>query len=172
MKKVIFLDRDNTIIVDKNYLNDPDQIEYVPEIFEAFKKLKSKGYDFIVVTNQSGIAKGIVQIENLEEIHKRIAERFEENGTPILDFYFAPYPSDSNHPMRKPNPGMLLAAKQDHNIDMSQSWMIGDKLIDIEAGQRAGCKSLLYNALSKEKFKSETTTPQSVSFLEISNMID
>lgn len=150
MKKAIFLDRDGTIIYDKNYLNDPGQIEYMPNVFEAFTLWHENAFVFIVVTNQSGIHKGIVKEENVAKIHQKIAHRMLDNGTPILDFFYAPHANDSNHPMRKPNPGMLLEAAKKHRIDLTQSWMVGDKMSDVEAGHRAGCRSILYTLQSNE----------------------
>ncbi len=141
-KKAVFLDRDGTLIIDKIYLNDPDNIEYLPGVFESIKSLSDAGYMLIVVTNQSGVAKGIVSLENLDEIHRRISVRFETNRSPIAGFYYAPFPSDQPHPMRKPNPGMLLQAASEHGIDLKSSWMVGDRWTDVEAGHRAGCRSI------------------------------
>lgn len=142
-KKAIFLDRDGTLIVDKVYLNDPDQIEYLPGVFEALQLLRDNGYQMIVVTNQSGVARGIVSLENLEIIHQRIRDAFARHGVQFTAFYYAPYSVESQHFMRKPNPGMLLTAAEEHHVDLEQSWMIGDRVTDVEAGHRAGCRSIL-----------------------------
>lgn len=142
-KKVVFLDRDGTLIIDKVYLNDPDQIEYLPGAFDALKRLKEAGFDFVIVTNQSGVARGIVQLENLDEIHRRMQVAYAEHGVDFLGFYYAPYSVESNHPLRKPNPGMLLAAAEEHGIDLQQSWMVGDRMTDVEAGRKAGCRTIL-----------------------------
>jgi D-glycero-D-manno-heptose 1,7-bisphosphate phosphatase len=143
LRKAIFLDRDGTLIIDKIYLNNPDKIEYLPHVFEALKKLAKAGYIFIVVTNQSGVARGLVQIENIEEIHRRISHAFELQGVSFAGYYYAPFSVESNHWMRKPNPGMLEKAASDHQIDLKQSWMIGDRMSDIVAGHAAGCRSIL-----------------------------
>jgi histidinol phosphatase-like enzyme len=87
-----------------------------------------------------------VQIKNLLEIHRRIRFAFSEQGVDILDFYYAPYHTDYNHIMRKPNPGMLLQAAQEYNISLGESWMIGDRMTDVEAGLRAGTKTVLLSA--------------------------
>lgn len=162
MRKAIFLDRDGTIIIDKNYLNDPGQVEYVPNVFEAFKLWQESGFVFIVVTNQSGIHKGIVKEENVAKIHQKIAHRMLDNGTPVLGFYYAPHAADSDHPMRKPNPGMLLEAAKEHKIDLTQSWMVGDKMSDIEAGHRAGCRSILYTFQSNEDSSGSSYLPAEI----------
>ncbi len=143
MKKAILLDRDGTIIEDKIYLNDPEQIVYLPNVFEALRKLRDQGFVFAIATNQSGVARGIVQIHNLDEIHRRIQAEFSRHGIDILKFYSAPFMTDTNHPLRKPNPGMLLEAAREFGIDLSQSWMIGDRMTDVEAGHRAGCRCVL-----------------------------
>lgn len=143
MQKAVFLDRDGTIIIDKVYLNDPQQVEFLPGSIDGLKELKNAGYLLIVVTNQSGIARGLVQKENLEKIHQRMQEILKIENIQIDGFYYSPHAADSNHPMRKPNPGMLLQAAKEHRIDLAASFMIGDKSIDVEAGHRAGVKSIL-----------------------------
>jgi len=108
MHKAIFFDRDGTLIVDKVYLNDVAQIEYLPGVFTALKRLQEAGFIFVIVTNQSGVARGIVSLSNLELIHQKIAADFAKNGIRFSGFYFAPHSVESNHHTRKPNPGMLV----------------------------------------------------------------
>jgi D-glycero-D-manno-heptose 1,7-bisphosphate phosphatase len=141
-KKAVIFDRDGTLIVDKIYLNDPDLVQYPEGVFEALQLLRDHGYVFAVATNQSGIPRGIVEPKNLFETHRRIRAEFARYGVDFLDFYYAPYMTDSNHWMRKPNPGMLEVAAKNHSLDLSKSWMVGDKMSDVEAGHRAGCKSV------------------------------
>ncbi len=143
MKKAIFFDRDGTLIIDKVYLNDVNQVEYLPGVFNALKSLQSSGFIFIVVTNQSGVARGLVDLKNIELIHDKIKSDFAKNEIHFAGFYFAPYSVESNHPMRKPNPGMLEVATQEHKIDLSKSWMVGDRMTDVEAGRRAGTRTIL-----------------------------
>lgn len=143
MNKCIFLDRDGTLIVDKIYLNDPEQIEYLPGVFEALRLLRDDGYMFAVCTNQSGIPRGKVTIPNLLEIHRRIRNAFAEHGVDIVEFSYAPYLTNFDHPLRKPNPGMLLELAEKYHIDLKKSWMIGDRMLDVEAGHRAGARSIL-----------------------------
>ena len=142
MKKAVFLDRDGTIIIDKNYLNDPEQVEFLPGAIEGLQALQ-KDFLLIVVTNQSGIARGLVQVENMHLIHEKMQTVLKPHEVQIAAFYFSPHAADSNHPLRKPNPGMLIQAAKDLRIDLSASYMIGDKPIDVEAGHRAGVKSIL-----------------------------
>ena len=149
-KKVVFFDRDGTLIIDKIYLNDPDQIEYLPGAFETLKRLRTAGYEFVIVTNQSGVARGIVQIANLDEIHRRMTAAYAEHDIGFLGFYYAPYSVESNHPMRKPNAGMLLKAAEDHGLDLSKSWMVGDRISDVEAGLKAGCRTILLKGVEPQ----------------------
>lgn len=148
-KKTVFLDRDGTLIIDKIYLNDPDQIVYLPGVFEALGRLRDAGYQFIMVTNQSGVARGIVSLENLEEIHRRMRVAFAEHGIEFRAIYYAPYAVDSNHPLRKPAPGMLLKGAEECEADLKSSWMIGDRLSDVVAGHRAGCRSVLLTGVEQ-----------------------
>ena len=156
MNKAIILDRDGTIIVDKIYLNDPDKIEYLPNAVAGLRKLRDEGYLFVVATNQSGIPRGIVSLENLHEIHNRIDVYLKSEGINILSYYYAPYMTESNHPMRKPNTGMAELAATEHNIDLKKSWFIGDKMSDVESGHRAGMRSIFLNGTedpSKSDYK-------------------
>ena len=143
MNKAIFLDRDDTIIQDHIYLNDPKDIIYLNGVFEALKSLQDAGYLLLIATNQSGVAKGLVQPENLEKIHQCIQKKMSEFGITIHAFYYAPFDNDKPHPMRKPEPGMLLQGMKEFNIDASKTWMIGDRMTDVEAGHRAGMRSIL-----------------------------
>ncbi len=142
MKKAVFLDRDGTVIIDKIYLNDPDQIEYFPHAEEAIQSLCRAGFLICIATNQSGIPRGLVQIENLDEIHRRISVHLKKWDIEIAGYYYAPHLPNSDHELRKPNPGMLLLGAEEHNIDLSKSWMIGDRMTDVEAGRRAGTKTI------------------------------
>ncbi|MCB0411950.1 MAG: HAD family hydrolase [Bdellovibrionales bacterium] len=146
-KKAILLDHDGTIIVDRIYLNDPDAIEYLPGVFEALRQMRDLGFYFSVVTNQSGVPRGLVDVKNLDEIHRRIRADFARRGVDILSFHYAPYMTDSNHYYRKPRAGMLLEAARFYNYDLSQSWMIGDRMSDVEAGHQAGTRSVLLEGL-------------------------
>jgi D-glycero-D-manno-heptose 1,7-bisphosphate phosphatase len=143
MKKGIFLDRDGTIIIDKIYLNDVKEITYLPNVVEALRLLRDSGFAFFIATNQSGIARGLVDIRNLYLIHEKIRSDMAAHGIDFVGFYYAPYSVESNHFLRKPNPGMLLTAARDHGVDLKKSWMIGDRMSDVEAGNNAGTRSIL-----------------------------
>jgi D,D-heptose 1,7-bisphosphate phosphatase len=148
--KAIFFDRDGTLIEDPGYLNNPDQVKLLDGVCEALIELKSMGYKLVVASNQSGVARGIVTEETLEEIHNRLKQLLAEKGAYLDKIYYCPYHPEGVIPKyrkewywRKPNPGMLLAAADELDVDLEQSWMLGNSGRDIEAGQRAGCRTIL-----------------------------
>jgi len=156
--KAIFLDRDDTLIEDPGYINHPDQVKLLDGIDKSLIELKAMGYKLIIVSNQSGVARGIVSEQALDEIHNRLKQLLAEKGAPLDRIYYCPYHPDGviakyrkESDWRKPNPGMLLAAADEMDIDLSQSWMIGNSSRDVEAGLQAGCKTILTNHPSHYK---------------------
>jgi len=143
MKKAVFLDRDGTIIRDVIYLNDPTKIEIYPESYEALKLLNDHGFLIVLATNQSGVAKGIVDEKNVILINQMIMDTYREQGIEIHDAYYCPHPVDGGCECRKPNAGMLKRGAEKFGIDLKQSWMVGDRMSDVEAGIRAGSQSIL-----------------------------
>lgn len=150
MRKVIFLDRDGTINVEKSYLHKWEDFEFEKNAIEGLKELKNLGYEFIVVTNQSGIGRGYYTEEDLVTLNNQMTEKLKEFGIEILECFYCPhhpkkgigkYKVDCN--CRKPNPGMLLEGIKKYNVDIENSFMIGDKKGDLEAGKKAGLKSIL-----------------------------
>jgi D-glycero-D-manno-heptose 1,7-bisphosphate phosphatase len=152
MKKAVFLDRDGTIIRDMIYLNDPAQIEVFKESYPALKLLHDDSYLIILITNQSGVARGVVDEKNLKKINELIVADFREKDTLITDVYYCPHPVDGGCECRKPNAGMLKRAAQKYGIDLRKSWMVGDRMTDVEAGRRADCKGSIL-------LQNETTPP-------------
>jgi D,D-heptose 1,7-bisphosphate phosphatase len=150
--KAIFLDRDGTLIEDPGYINSPDQVKLLDGAAEALIEFCAMGYKRVVVSNQSGVARGIVTEKTLGEIHKRLKQLLAEKGAYLDKIYYCPYYPEGTitkyckeSDWRKPNPGMLLAAAKEMDIDLNQSWMVGNSSRDIEAGLRAGCKTILIN---------------------------
>jgi D-glycero-D-manno-heptose 1,7-bisphosphate phosphatase len=151
-RKAIFFDKDGTLIKDVPYNVDPAKVTYEPYAFESLRLLQQEGYTLIMVSNQSGIARGIFTEDKLAGLKHWLDQDFRRAGVTFEAFYFCPH-----HPCgivdkyaiecncRKPAPGMLLKAAGDLNVDLTRSWMIGDILNDIEAGNRAGCRSILIN---------------------------
>jgi D-glycero-D-manno-heptose 1,7-bisphosphate phosphatase len=144
--RAIFIDKDGTLITDVPYNVDPARIQLQPGVKETLTRLKRDGFLLILISNQSGVAHGFFKEDALGAVVAQI--RLLLADISLDGFYFCPHhPQGKLKAMvcdcRKPKPGMLFTAAQDHNIDLSQSWMIGDILNDIEAGKRAGCKTIL-----------------------------
>lgn len=169
LNKAIFLDRDGTLIEDPGYINDPDQVKLLDGIAESLVELKALGYKLVVVTNQSAVARGIVTEKVLADIHERLRQLLAQKNAYIDDIYYCPYHPEGVVPKyrkesnyRKPNPGMLLEAADDMNIDLSQSWCIGNSDSDIEAGQRAGCRTVLVDTPSHQREAGPPLSPGAV----------
>ncbi len=147
----VFLDRDNTVIHNDGDLGDPDAVVLIQGAAMAIASLCGLGYKVVVVTNQGGVARGKYTEADVDAVHDRIRELVEEsaNGARIEAFYFCPYHPEGavpeytrEHDDRKPRPGMLLRAGDEHGLDLSRSWMVGDQLRDVEAGVAAGCRTV------------------------------
>jgi D-glycero-D-manno-heptose 1,7-bisphosphate phosphatase len=152
MNKAIFIDKDGTLIEDIPYNVRPDLIRFTEGAIDGLLQLKRKGYLLIVVSNQSGVAHGYFAEDDLTAVQDRLQDILRPSGIQIDAFYFCPHhPGGQVHayakvcPCRKPEPGMILRAASAYNIDLSRSWMIGDILNDVEAGNTAGCKTILIN---------------------------
>jgi D-glycero-D-manno-heptose 1,7-bisphosphate phosphatase len=145
LKKVIFLDRDGILFEEHgNYTYLDEQIRYVPHIEEALRTLRDRGYEFILITNQGGVGKGLYTIERVEEIHAGMQAHFARHGIEFLEMYFCPHhPVTSNCLCRKPDSQMLEKAIARFGIDAGESWFIGDNERDQEAGEKAGVRTLL-----------------------------
>lgn len=165
-QKAVFLDRDGTINKYVGFLRDIDQFELIPGVAEAIKKINESGYLAIVITNQPVIARGEVTVEQLDKIHQKMATELGKSGAYIDAIYYCPHHPDKGFEgevpelkvtceCRKPKPGLIFQAAKDFNIDLSQSYMIGDSSSDVQAGKAAGCKTILLpqnqkNALLKQ----------------------
>ncbi|HEX8358408.1 MAG TPA: HAD family hydrolase [Segetibacter sp.] len=180
-RKAVFLDKDGTIIPDIPYNVDPELITLADGVIEGMKLLKAEEYIFVVISNQAGVAKGLFELDKLEKVKHKLDLLFFSNGIKIESYYFCPH-----HPMgkiqeyaieckcRKPAPGMILQAANDLQINVSASWMIGDILNDVEAGNRAGCRTcLIDNGNETEWVKGPFRTPTYISanFLEAAKHI-
>ncbi len=137
----VFLDRDGTLMEERDYCKDPSDVTLLPGVREALERLKIAGYKLIIITNQSGIGRGLITEEQFEKVQ---AELFRQLGPLLIDAtYVCKDAPHENSNRRKPSPIMVLEAMGDHRLDPHQSFMIGDKAIDIECGLRAGTKSIL-----------------------------
>jgi len=152
MEKAVFLDKDGTLIIDVPFNVDIRKVQPVPDLFSSLKALQDAGYLLVIITNQSGIALSYFTISDLEKFKKYFIDWFAGNEIVLAGFYYCPHFINGNNPdysitcdCRKPLPGLLLQAAAELNIDLNNSWMIGDILNDIEAGSRAGGKTVLVN---------------------------
>lgn len=169
MDKIVFLDRDGTINREVEYLYRPSDLEILPGIPESLRKLKNHGFKLVVVTNQAGVARGYYKEEDVKHLHEYLNEQLAKDGAAIDGFYYCPH-----HPVhgigkykaecscRKPQTGMFEMAEKHFSVDKTHSYMIGDKLLDTEAGKRFGVSSILvgtgygkeiYNTLTDEEKK-------------------
>lgn len=147
MKPAVFLDRDGTLIELVHHLTDPKKIKLVPRAAQALRALSEVGYACVLVTNQSVIARGLLTIHGLEQIHEELARQLGQEGAALDGIYYCPeLPQGRDqtvieHPDRKPGPGMLLRAARELALDTGNSWMVGDSVSDVLAGRNAGCRA-------------------------------
>ena len=139
----IILDRDGTINVERHYLSDPDHVELVPEAAKGLGQLKRMGLGIVVVTNQSGIGRGLFDEARLDLIHQRLQKLLAAEGVLLDGIYFCPHRPEDNCQCRKPNTGLLEAASKELDFNLQHSFVIGDKSCDIELGQRIGSTTFL-----------------------------
>jgi D-glycero-D-manno-heptose 1,7-bisphosphate phosphatase len=142
-RRFALIDRDGTINVEKHYLSDPDQLELYPGVGAAIRRLNRIGLGVAVVTNQSGIARGYFDMERLEQIHTRLYTMLEAEGAAIDGIYICPHGPADACDCRKPLPGMVAQAVTEHHFDPAQSFMIGDKEVDVELGRAVGAVTFL-----------------------------
>src|ERR1044072_2953850 len=157
---VIFLDKDGTLSEDFPPNIDVSKIRLMKDAVQSLKKLVEVGYRFIIVSNQAGIARGFFSEEDLEPVKKYFKDVFRKNGLPLLDFYHCPHHPEGSVEQykkfchcRKPSAGLLIQAQKKYDIDLSQSWFIGDILDDIECGRRAGCRTILIDRGHETEWK-------------------
>jgi D-glycero-D-manno-heptose 1,7-bisphosphate phosphatase len=141
--KTIFLDRDGVINEEVNYLYKINDFQFIEGIFDVCEYYLKLGYKIIVITNQSGISRGYYTINDYQKLTNWMMRQFKNRGISILDTFHCPHLPESNCNCRKPKPGMFIAAKNKHNIDMANSWMIGDKETDSEAASSAGISNTI-----------------------------
>ncbi len=142
-QKAIFLDRDGVLNKNKDdYVKNISELEIFPFISEPIRKFQSAEFKIIVITNQSAINRGLMTEKNLNEIHEKIQSFLIQNNTKIDYFYYCPHTPNENCSCRKPKSGLLLKAIDDFSIDVNNSWFVGDRDSDIQAGQSVGCNTL------------------------------
>lgn len=162
--KALFLDRDGVINVEKNYVHKIEDFEFIEGIFEILKFFQDQGFLLFIITNQAGIGRGYYTEHDFQILNNWMLDQFKNNGINITKVYYCPY-----HPefgigeykrdsfCRKPNPGMIFKAKEEYDIDLSQSLLIGDKESDIEAGLNANVRTTILFQKSSEGRKSKAS---------------
>ncbi|MDR1695569.1 MAG: HAD family hydrolase [Endomicrobium sp.] len=143
MTPAVFLDRDGTIIFDKNYLSSPQQVKLYSYAADSINRLRKAGFKIIVVTNQSGIGRGMFTEKDLDKIHKKFLFLLKENGAKIDGLYYCPHIDEDKCGCRKPKTGMALRAAKEHNIDLKKSYTVGDSVRDYVLGSNFGGKGVL-----------------------------
>lgn len=143
MNKAVFIDRDGVIVNESNF-NKLEQLELIKGSAEAIKLLNENNFFVIIVTNQAGVSKGYFTEKDVIEFNTKIKENLKKHNNCYIDaIYYCPHHPDEYCECRKPKSGMLYTAKREFDIDFKQSFMIGDKIIDIEAGDNVGCKTIM-----------------------------
>jgi D-glycero-D-manno-heptose 1,7-bisphosphate phosphatase len=155
--KVVVLDRDGTIVVDRHYLSDPDALEFEPEAEVGLRRMSDMGFRLVVITNQSGVARGFFSLSRLEEIHERMRQMLHCIGVRLEGVYFCPHGPGDGCDCRKPGLGLMRQASKELGFEMSQSIVIGDKDSDVEFGRRASAITMLIAKPGSRQ--SSTATP-------------
>jgi D,D-heptose 1,7-bisphosphate phosphatase len=150
LSPAVFLDKDGTLVEDRPFNVDPARVRFSPGALEGLRRLRSAGFKLAVITNQSGVANGRCTEQDLRRLSHWFHQRLERCGAPLAGFYYCPHFPTGVIPeysracrCRKPEPGLILRAARDQGIDLARSWFVGDILNDVEAGRRAGCRTLL-----------------------------
>src|SRR6266446_10997345 len=143
MNRAIFLDRDGTVIEEKDFLHRPEEVELYPSTAPALRRPQSAGFKLFVVSNQSGVGRGYFTMEDVEKVNQRMLNDLAREGVKIEGIYIAPEAPDIPSRGRKPSPQFLFDARDEFGLDLAQSYMIGDKIIDLECGWNAGVKKCI-----------------------------
>lgn len=145
LQRVVFLDRDGVINkkLEGDYVKSYDEFVFLPGVIDAIRNIKQKGLRVIIITNQSGVGRGIMSEDDLTNVHEQMLAELKKEGVTIDAIYHCPHSPDNECNCRKPKDGLFKQALRDFNIDIKNSWMIGDEQKDIDAGEKAGCKTYL-----------------------------
>lgn len=180
-RPAVFLDRDGTIIEDRGYVRDPDDVVLLPGAAEAIRRLADAGRLIVIVSNQSGLARGLLNEATLNRVHERMEELLRAHGAPLHGVYYCPYLDGPEavvdayrqaSDLRKPGDGMLRQAAHDLDIDLEQSWMVGDSPTDVQAGASAGCRTILIQKNGAMSGLTVTPTHRVRSLAEAADMLE
>ncbi len=178
-RRAVFLDRDGTIIEETGYLDRLDRLAFFPYSVDAVRALNRAGFAVVVITNQSGVARGIVRESFVGEAHRHIAARLEQGGARIDGFYYCPhYPHAALEQYRvacdcrKPKPGMLRQAARDLDLDLSRSFVVGDRANDVAAARAAGARAILVTTGVGFREEAASLAPDAAPDLVAGTLID
>lgn len=143
MNQAVFLDRDGTLMEEKEYLHRPEDVVIFPGVGAALKQLQEAGFTLFIVSNQSGVGRGYFTLADVDKVHRRLVEELAKDGVRFEKIYVAPEAPDQPSRARKPSPQFLFDARDEFGVELSRSYIIGDKLIDLECGWNAGLKKSL-----------------------------
>jgi D-glycero-D-manno-heptose 1,7-bisphosphate phosphatase len=155
-KRFVLIDRDGTVNVEKNYLSNPEDLELIPSAGPAMRRLQMAGWGTCLMTNQSGIARGYFDMEQLLKVHQRLLDLLGVYGAKIDGIYFCPHAPEDECNCRKPLPGMVDQAVSAHGFDPRQAWVIGDKENDVELGRAVGATTILVRTGYGKDYESRT----------------
>jgi D-glycero-D-manno-heptose 1,7-bisphosphate phosphatase len=167
MRKAVFLDRDGTLIEERNYLSRPEDVSIFPGAGAALRELGDHGFRLFIVSNQSGVGRGYFTLADVEKVNRHLLHELARDGVRFEKIYIAPEAPDQPSRGRKPSPQFLFDARDEFGIDLSQSYLIGDKLIDLECGWNAGVKASIlvrtgYGAELEAQAPTRLSTAQTV----------
>jgi histidinol-phosphate phosphatase family protein len=146
VNRALFMDRDGTVMADVGYPRRPDDVELLPDASPTLARLHDLGFKLVVVSNQSGVGRGLVTEEEAEAVHERFVEELRANGVELDGAYYCPHAPDAGCSCRKPSPELLQRAAHELGLDLNASFMVGDRDSDLEAGRRAGCRTILFRS--------------------------
>jgi histidinol-phosphate phosphatase family protein len=161
LHKAVFLDRDGTLIVERNYLSSPDQVEIIPGVVEGLQRLAIAGYQLVIVTNQSGVGRGYFTIERVAEVHDRMFQLMGLDDSFFAGIYICPHTPSEDCVCRKPLPELVNRAAADLGLDLAQSWMIGDKPADLGLAKAAGLRAILVRTGYGKKYENHPSVVES-----------
>ena len=166
MRWAVFLDRDGTVNEEVHYLHQAEQLRLLPGAAEAIRLLNESGIPVFLVTNQAGIGRGYYDEPAMRAVHSALEDELAAHGAHLDAIYHCPHHPDAGCACRKPNPGLLIQAAEEHDIDLEHSFVIGDKASDLEAGVRVGCLPVLvrtgYGATEEPESRDRGVRPQYV----------
>ena len=151
LARAVFLDRDGVLTRERaDYVKKADELEILPEVYEPLRRLEKMGFRLVLVTNQSVVGRGFATHDGLARIHEKLQQELGRHGCHLDAIYYCPHLPQDGCRCRKPEPGMIERAVRELGIDVTKSWLIGDKDVDLEAARRAGCRGLMVSTNSGE----------------------